>query len=119
MGLGGLEPPTSRLSGVRSNHLSYRPGKEVSGSIEPTTPNEFKERTARPFKTRQQAQSASNELTWLTGRRSDLPSRRGRSHDRRRGLRRKEVIQPQVPLRLPCYDFTPVTKHSLGTTVVW
>ena len=26
----------------------------------------------------------------------------------------KEVIQPQVPLRLPCYDFTPVTDHSLG-----
>ena len=25
MGLGGLEPPTSPLSGVRSNHLSYRP----------------------------------------------------------------------------------------------
>jgi len=25
------------------------------------------------------------------------------------------VIQPQVPLRLPCYDFTPVTDHSLGT----
>ena len=24
-------------------------------------------------------------------------------------LLRKEVIQPQVPLRLPCYDFTPVT----------
>ena len=30
------------------------------------------------------------------------------------GLLRKEVIQPQVPLRLPCYDFTPVTIHSLG-----
>ena len=29
-------------------------------------------------------------------------------------LLRKEVIQPQVPLRLPCYDFTPVTVHSLG-----
>ena len=27
---------------------------------------------------------------------------------------RKEVIQPQVPQRLPCYDFTPVTNHSLG-----
>jgi hypothetical protein len=27
---------------------------------------------------------------------------------------RKEVIQPQVPLRLPCYDFTPVSSHSLG-----
>ena len=25
VGLGGVEPPTSRLSGVRSNHLSYSP----------------------------------------------------------------------------------------------
>ena len=29
-------------------------------------------------------------------------------------LRRKEVIQPQVPLRLPCYDFIPVTSLTLG-----
>ena len=27
---------------------------------------------------------------------------------------RKEVIQPQVPLRLPCYDFIPVTSLALG-----
>ena len=26
---------------------------------------------------------------------------------------RKEVIQPQVLLRLPCYDFTPVINRSL------
>jgi len=26
---------------------------------------------------------------------------------------RKEVIQPQVPLRLPCYDFTPVADYTL------
>ena len=25
---------------------------------------------------------------------------------------RKEVIQPQVPLRLPCYDFTPVAEPT-------
>ena len=25
---------------------------------------------------------------------------------------RKEVIQPQVLLRLPCYDFTPITDHD-------
>ena len=30
-------------------------------------------------------------------------------------LLRKEVIQPQVPLRLPCYDFTPIINHTLGT----
>gem|GEM_PF-5667349 len=29
-------------------------------------------------------------------------------------LPRKEVIQPQVPLRLPCYDFILVTIHTLG-----
>ena len=33
-------------------------------------------------------------------------------------LLRKEVIQPQVPLRLPCYDFTPVTSHSLGACLL-
>ena len=30
------------------------------------------------------------------------------------GILRKEVIQPQVLLRLPCYDFTPVINQSLG-----
>ena len=24
------------------------------------------------------------------------------------------MIQPQVPLRLPCYDFIPITIHTLG-----
>src|ERR1700757_3732729 len=33
-------------------------------------------------------------------------------------LLRKEVIQPQVPLRLPCYDFTPITNHTLGTCLL-
>ena len=27
-------------------------------------------------------------------------------------LPRKEVIQPQLPLRLPCYDFTPITSPT-------
>ena len=54
VGLERLELSTSRLSGVRSNHLSYRPNHSL-----------------------------------------------------------KEVIQPQVPLRLPCYDFTPI----IGPTV--
>ena len=27
----------------------------------------------------------------------------------------KEVIQPHFPVRLPCYDFTPLTKHTLGS----
>jgi len=27
-------------------------------------------------------------------------------------LLRKEVIQPLVPQRLPCYDFIPITTHT-------
>ena len=27
----------------------------------------------------------------------------------------KEVIQPHLPIRLPCYDFTPVMNHSVVT----
>jgi hypothetical protein len=29
----------------------------------------------------------------------------------------KEVIQPQVPLRLPCYDFVPVMDHTVGAVL--
>ena len=32
-------------------------------------------------------------------------------------LLRKEVIQPQVPLRLPCYDFAPVISLILESSL--
>ena len=41
------------------------------------------------------------------------PSRR--SAENQYSFLRKEVIQPQVPLRLPCYDFIPITIHTFGT----
>jgi hypothetical protein len=33
-------------------------------------------------------------------------------------LHRKEVIQPQVLLRLPCYDFTPITDPTLDGSLL-
>ena len=30
---------------------------------------------------------------------------------------RKEVIQPHLPIRLPCYDFTPVTGSTFDGSV--
>ena len=85
VGQGRLELPTSRLSGVRSNHLSYWPDRDPR-------------RASRSLKTGLYAMK-----TWV------LTPRFVPKH-----VLRKEVIQPQVPLRLPCYDFTPVTNHSLG-----
>jgi hypothetical protein len=65
--------------------------------------------------------SLSSDLEGMRGRRpGSLVSQRTtrQSREARPGLSsvlcplssalRKEVIQPQVPLRLPCYDFTPV-----------
>ena len=31
---------------------------------------------------------------------------------------RKEVIQPHLPIRLPCYDFTPVTGPTFDSSLL-
>lgn len=31
---------------------------------------------------------------------------------------RKEVIQPHLPVRLPCYDFVPVISPTLGSPLL-
>ena len=33
-------------------------------------------------------------------------------------LLRKEVIQPHLPIRLPCYDFTPVIEPAFGSSLL-
>ncbi len=33
-------------------------------------------------------------------------------------LPRKEVIQPHLPVQLPCYDFVPVTNPTLGGSIL-
>ena len=42
----------------------------------------------------------------------------GRRHDERSGRKarssRKEVFQPHLPVRLPCYDLAPITGIALG-----
>ena len=30
---------------------------------------------------------------------------------------RKEMFQPHLPVRLPCYDLTPVTSFTLGSSL--
>ena len=58
---------------------------------------------------------AKNQID-LSSRKLPGPSlsKKAKRRNRTPGASRKEVIQPQVLLQLPCYDFTPITNHTLG-----
>ncbi len=47
-------------------------------------------------------------MFWIAAKPASL--RQGRFHF---ASFRKEVIQPQVLLQLPCYDFTPIMSHTV------
>ena len=47
-----------------------------------------------------------------------LPSIRVKLISLRMYLPRKEVIQPHLPVRLPCYDFTPVIGPAFGSSLL-
>src|ERR1700682_4707998 len=80
VGLDGFEPSTPALSRRCSNQLSYRPAwVDIEQMPKLKAPNSlFREETA--------------DRGWAL----------------RGAYLRKEVIQPHLPIRLPCYDFTPV-----------
>ena len=114
VGLGGLEPPTSPLSGVRSNHLSYRPKCAIARLV--LVGGADRVRTGDPLLAKQ----VLSQLSYSPVSRSPgspgskfwmqvpcVGALRWQSHTR------KEVIQPHLPIRLPCYDFTPVIDHSV------
>ena len=111
VGLGRFELPTSRLSSARSNQLSYKPQALKA----PTPPARAKLQRGLVRDEERETKTAVSRLSGLTGRslfQSD-PMNLARC-EARRIILRKEVIQPQVPLRLPCYDFTPVADLTVA-----
>ncbi len=108
VGPGRLELPTLRLSGVRSNHLSYGPMAAVPGdpglAIKPLMRSGPRwSADERRKEERETKTAASRSFLWSSNRLVRAW----------RNILRKEVIQPQVPLRLPCYDFTPVADPTV------
>jgi hypothetical protein len=103
VGLGRLELPTSRLSSARSNQLSYKP--DEASSLRHRAP--------------QGPRGADGNRKGNVGGgfrkpivlKADVGMARERSET---SILRKEVIQPQVPLRLPCYDFGPVADPTVA-----
>src|SRR6266705_5144269 len=53
----------------------------------------------------------SNQLSYRPLLCSTTADKSGRSN--LSAFSRKEVIQPHLPIRLPCYDFTPVTNPAV------
>ena len=143
VGPDGLEPSTPRLSSACSNQLSYEPGVSEIGGNQPRRASlnfggagEIRTRDpllakqvlyqlsydpeigrlyckellvlniyfVRSTGTQKTADVAIHRFLRPSGLQPKLPPR----------LLRKEVIQPQVPLRLPCYDFVPITSLTLG-----
>ncbi len=169
VGVTGVEPVTSSLSGTRSNQLSYTPyfarrlrlalrrASPRSAACHPQPKPAPRERGAKdgggnrvrtgdpklaklvlcqlsyaPALRRQHSHRPINRSVLPSMTYDPLRIRNGAACassiarvrarlyspdplSRAWMLLRKEVIQPQVPLRLPCYDFIPVTTHTFGT----
>ena len=111
VGLSRFELLTPRLSSVCSNQLSYRPERAKN----PYVPVLSKlDRTCFA-----QSAAESRLATRSTEYQIDLSISPSLTRTRfrcalRMNCSRKEVIQPQVLLQLPCYDFTPITDHTLS-----
>ena len=79
---------------------------------------------ARPAKREHRTQGAVSQNSAVLVHRGRRTSRRARNRtdesingrvahrSNSSDIPRKEVIQPQLPLRLPCYDFTPITSPT-------
>ena len=92
VGPSGLEPPTLRLSVVRSSQLSYGP---ITTGRAPSKLNNVKSYSPA-------ADQDVIQKPWLL-----------------EVLLRKEVIQPLVLERLPCYDFTPIIEPTFGRALLF
>ena len=93
--------------------LQAAPGtkKEPRQSAFPQNGTENERPTRNPENP--QATDRTNQCAnWKLQRRHDT----GAVNRRTEELLRKEVIQPHLPVRLPCYDFTPIADPTFGSS---
>lgn len=121
VGPGRLELPTPRLSSVCSNQLSYGPIPDDLSAYPVKLSSKERETWSADFAIPSTSKECRGVFRFdrdLTGPIYVLKST-GKFILIISGVLlfhsflRKEVIQPQVPLRLPCYDFTPVADPTV------
>ena len=131
VGLTRVELVTSRLSAVRSNQLSYWPQRlafrsrfrrgrrprtaETEPSVICSVKDDMKTQETCVLRKLCRALVRASTLSAFP-----IPAGFGNParQTRIRLLLRKEVIQPHLPVRLPCYDFTPITDSILGSCLL-
>ncbi len=114
---------------MRSNHLSYKPKCLVS--VFSNRGGDKRDRTADPLLAKQVLSQLSytpislGEFPFLRAFKIkqrqvklDLTFGLGLLSFKYPFLHRKEVIQPHLPIRLPCYDFTPVVNPTFGSVLL-
>ena len=101
---GRVELPTSTLSVWRSNQLSYRTGLSslprqctLAGCPASTFSHYIQKQTFKCTREEKRSVPLFPEC---------------QDH-----LSRKEVFQPHLPVRLPCYDLAPITSFTLGRSL--
>jgi hypothetical protein len=113
----GQEQPEKTPTGVSSgpnsvpnprNHKRLPTNHESIVMFHPATPTKYRSRRGIKEKENQPLTTTNH-----TGRRC---SRAGRPHHTVR-LLRKEVIQPHLPVRLPCYDFVPIASPTFDNSL--
>ena len=112
---------TRRARSRRDAHASCRPERRIlEATAAPSPSGSFAGSTSGGSWRRGRSPRVQVRTRAKRGRRSRTVGeasvrRRGRYPRRSLIVRRKEVIQPQVLLRLPCYDLVPIIELTFGT----
>ena len=112
--------------GQRPTPIARRPVRSAAAKPRQREDNiliekEKRRRRVAPYCGEPKLISAAYVLRWTPDWRHLCSKKHGMAHMKNmsssscqiHSFLRKEVIQPQVPLRLPCYDFTPVADPTV------
>ncbi len=103
----GVPPGASGKPHATKSRVAVREPKSISAYHSPPAPKDPRSQRSLPHQ-HAHARPGTIPGAWATRR---TPDRRPEK------LRRKEVIQPHLPVRLPCYDLVPITSLTLDGSI--
>ena len=110
-------PAAHRPTASRQGHPENRTRPNVAGGG-PGTQKHIRTTPRRPPRTREAHDLFHTSTpTREPGNIPDAWATRRTTNHRPEKLRRKEVIQPHLPVRLPCYDLVPITSLTLDGSI--